>query len=61
MDATNLVSVPADRLADLERVEAAAAAWLRAWQTAQSTNKTSIAFESSKQLAAVVRSTSGRA
>lgn len=55
------VEISAERLADLERIEAAAGAWLRAWLSAQSVTsatdgKTAAAFESSKRLAAVVRS-----
>lgn len=53
------VTVSAARLADLERVATAASAWLRAWETAQATTKTLVAFESSKQLAAVVRAVGG--
>lgn len=53
------VTVSAAQLADLERIAAAASAWLRAWETAQATTKTLVAFESSKRLAAVVRSAGG--
>lgn len=55
----DVVSIPAARLADLERIAVAAASWLASWESAQSTVKTSVAFESSKRLAAVVRSVGG--
>lgn len=54
-----MVEVPAERLADLERIEAAAEAWLHAWTGAQSGTSpkdTVVAFEFSKRLAAAVRS-----
>jgi hypothetical protein len=53
------VSIPADRLADLERIAEAAETWLRCWDLAASTSKTLTAFESSKRLADVVRSVNG--
>ena len=53
------VTIPADRLADLERIAEAAETWLRCWETAASTAKTLTAFESSKRLAAVVRTVNG--
>lgn len=51
------VTVPADRLAALERVDEAARTWLRCWETAQETSKTLVAFESSKRLAEMLRAT----
>jgi hypothetical protein len=51
--------IPAARLADLERIAEAATTWLRCWELAQGTSKTLTAFESSKRLAAVVRSVNG--
>lgn len=56
---TDPVTIPAERLADLERIAEAATTWLRCWELAQSTAKTLTAFESSKRLATVVRSVNG--
>lgn len=61
----DLVTIPAERLAKLESVEAAAGAWLSAWVSAQSVtsatdNKTALAFDASKRLAAVVQANPSR-
>lgn len=54
--APTVVAVSVQRLADLERIEAAARTWLRVWtQAATPKGDTASAFKSSQALAAAVK------